>query len=99
MFNEAKDSILSLVATDDERLGQEIREVLLHGGVNCPAQCQVSLELAADRASRLTARLVILTMSPDPEKSLAALAELTRAVQTHVLVVGPSGDPKLILRT
>ncbi len=98
MLNEAHDVSVSLIASDDESLAKKVSAVVLNNGLPCPPQCQVSLELAADRASRHAARLVILTLNPNPERALAALCEVTRAVQTHVLVIGPGGDPNLILK-
>ena len=42
-----------LIATDDERNGLRIRDILAQNGAECPAGHVIPLELAADRASRV----------------------------------------------
>ena len=87
-----------LVATDDSKRGQHCREVLLRGGLDCPPAQVVSLDLAAERASRLAPDLSIVVLSGDLERGLTTIRELGAMLRTQVLVVGPAHDPKFILR-
>ena len=89
-----------LIATDNDRSAQRVWDVLSHDGVECAEGHTVSLELVADRASRLLPELLVLILPPDPAAGLEALRETCRTVQNaHVLVVGPATDAKLVLTT
>ncbi len=87
-----------MIVADDERAGQRVWQRLGHSGVECAAGHTVSLELAADRASRLVPELLVLILPPDPKAGLEALQETCQTVhKAHVLVVGPATDAKLVL--
>jgi pilus assembly protein CpaE len=87
-----------LVATDSDRSAQRVWETLSRHGIECTASPTVGLDLAADRASRIVPELLVLILPPDPRAGLDALRETCQTVRnSHVLVVGPATDPKLIL--
>src|SRR5436190_1832739 len=71
-----------LVASDDEERGQHCREVLLRGGLDCPGTQLVTLDLAAERASRLAPDLSIVYLSGDLERGLTIIRELAVNVST-----------------
>ncbi len=89
-----------MIASDDEQVTGRIRETLSHGGLECEAGHAISLDAAADRASRLFPDLVILALPEEPGAGLEALRDICHTIQdAHVLVIGPATDPKLILKT
>jgi pilus assembly protein CpaE len=53
---------------------------------------------AAHAAAQGNPELVVLVLSPNPERALAVLAELRLLTQARCLVVGPASDPRLVLR-
>jgi pilus assembly protein CpaE len=86
------------ILSDLESLATEIRDALVRRGYDCPSNGVVPLAdypLLADSPSDL----VVLCLSPDPDRALIALTEIRSAIESQVLVVGPGTDPKLILRT
>jgi pilus assembly protein CpaE len=89
----------SLVVSDNQSVAGRVRQVLVRSGLECPEAHLVTLELAADRASRLVPALVVIVVPPESERALAALREINNTVQTSLLVVGPAHDPKFILTT
>ena len=91
--------MIGLIAGDDKTVCQRIREFLLRNGLECPAAHLVSLEVAADRAGRLTPDLVVLLIGQDHEQALAVLRGVNRGAPCYLLAIGPAADPKLILRT
>ncbi len=98
-INQLKNSMRCLVASDDSKRGQHCREIVLRGGLDCPPAQVVSLELAAERASRLAPELTVVVLSGDLEHGLTTVRELRSMLRTQIVVVGPAHDPKFILRT
>jgi pilus assembly protein CpaE len=87
-----------LVASDDEQVAQRIWQIVARTGLEGATGHTISLELVADRASRLVPELLVLVLPSDPASALRALRETSNTVQkAHVLVVGPATDAKLIL--
>jgi pilus assembly protein CpaE len=89
----------TIIASDDPEAGRRVCELLVRKGVECGADAVLSLDAAASRASRISPGLAVLLMSADRDRESKALRELVNASQSHVVVVGPADDPKLILRT
>ena len=87
-----------LVVSDNAIEGQKVRDVLSRCGVACLNQAVVALDVAADRASRLSPPLIVLVLTPDTKRGLTALRDVARTIRTHILVVGPT-DTDLILRS
>jgi len=93
------------VVSDNEQLSAKVRKVLLRAGHDCPDSHVVALARGATIVA--PSELTILVMSPDPERAIATLGEMSTALggislrsatAKHVLAVGPA-DAKLILRT
>lgn len=88
-----------LIASDDDQMAQQARALLARDGTDCPNGHVVSLEMAAERISRLGPELLILVLPDDPAAGLRALRDVSHTVdQIHILVIGPADDPKLILK-
>src|SRR6516165_7779354 len=91
----------ALLATDDERLGAVVRQILLRDGLECPASSVVRIMLAAESLARSPADLFVIVLPDDPVRALGALELLERLPRNEgmrVLAVGPAADPKLVLR-
>ena len=89
-----------LIASDDLRTAQRVREVLQQNGLDCPPGHIVPLDATADRSGRLLPELLVFVLPPEPAAALPALRETRTVVPgARTLVVGPAGDPKLILET
>ncbi len=89
-----------LIASDNVAAASRIQEVLSKNSLECPTGYSVSLELAADRASRLVPDLSVLVLPSDGNGGLEALREIRNTVhQGEVLAIGPATDPKVILKT
>ncbi len=92
-------SLRILIASDDEQTGQRLCELLERHALECPASRVVSLDVAADRASRLIPELILFVLSDDPMPGLKALRETQRTLSNaHILAVGPATDAKLVLK-
>lgn len=95
----------TFVVSDNDAISAQVREVLLKGGHDCPDSHVVPLGSGASVVAQ--AELTVLVMSPDPERALSALREMSNALggislrsaqAKRFLAVGPA-DAKLILRT
>jgi pilus assembly protein CpaE len=84
----------ALIVSDHEPISGQVRQALL------PAGYEVRVT-SLDHAPGTTARdvdLLVVVLSPDPERALKDLGELRAQTQARVLAVGPTYDPKLMLR-
>ena len=88
-----------LVAGDDQRLSEEIRQLLVDQGIVSGGLPPFSLNEAVERCVQIRPGAIALLISPDAERSLAALREIRELISTPILVIGPASDPKLILRS
>jgi pilus assembly protein CpaE len=105
----------AFVASDHAALSQQLRETLVRLGIDCPTSRIAPLELAVAalgfssdvnrvaRGSDLPVAgapdLAIVVLSPHPERALGVVRELRRSGPPHLFAIGPTSDPKLILRT
>jgi pilus assembly protein CpaE len=82
---------------DSDRQAAQVLRALCRNGYECPSDQVVPL---SDSPRLLEARpdLVVLCLGPDPESALFALSEVRRGGGSPVIAVGPTDDPKLILR-
>jgi pilus assembly protein CpaE len=87
------------IVSDDDRITGTVRDVLLRGGHDCPAASVYPVAVAVDRLSQARPELVLVCLSPNPERALAVLSQLRHLVAVPVLAIGPAHDPQLILRT
>jgi len=85
------------IISDHETIGDRVRQVLLFGGHACPASHLVPVERAAQHLAQVNPQVVVLVLSPDPERALATLEKLRDKGQRRVLVVGPASS-KLVLQ-
>jgi len=86
-----------LVASDSPSTSNEVRDVLLQIGYECPEGHVVPVARAIDAAARVRPDAILLGLSPDVEGSLGILRELNETIPAQVLCVGPASDPQLIL--
>jgi pilus assembly protein CpaE len=89
----------AFLISDDEGLSVSIRHVLLRHGHECPAGNALPPGLALRRLAGARAELIVVILSPDPDRALEVLAEVRGITSARVLVVGPAHDPKLIRRS
>jgi pilus assembly protein CpaE len=88
----------ALVVGDHEAMTAQIRQVLLREGQDCPVSHVVRLDSAAGRLEQVKIELAVVALSPDPERALAVVTAIRAKVTCRMLVVGPAGDSKLVLR-
>jgi pilus assembly protein CpaE len=84
------------IVSDHESISARVRQVLLFGGHECPASHMVPIDLAAQNLAQARPQLVVLVLSPDPDRALAMLGKLRDKGQRRVLAVGPASS-KLVL--
>jgi pilus assembly protein CpaE len=91
--------IRALVASDDQELADEIGALLLENHPDCSAHCVSPIELVADRAAHVNPGLVIVALPSDAPRAYRVMREVSQALSSQVLAIGPADDPQLILRT
>lgn len=87
----------AFIVSDHESISGRVRQVLLFEGLDSQASHVVPLDLAEHHLAGGQPELLVMVLSPDPERALAVLGELRRKLQSRVLVVGPASS-KLVLR-
>jgi pilus assembly protein CpaE len=86
------------IVSDHESISGRIGQVLLFGGYECPSSHVVPISRAMQHLAQARSQLVVLVLSPDPERALDLLEKLARDKEEHrVLAVGPASS-KLVLR-
>jgi Flp pilus assembly protein CpaB len=88
----------AFVVSDNDELGAKVRRALLRHGQDCPAANLLSLDLATTALTLERPDLVVVILSPQPERAMGALADLRAMVAARLLAVGPASDPKVIRR-
>lgn len=86
----------SFVVSALEPITVTLRQVLLQEGCQCPPAHV--LPLASSLQLPQGAELLVIGLSPDPERALAVLDQLRVSSHPPTLVVGPISDSKLVLR-
>jgi pilus assembly protein CpaE len=89
----------AVIISDSQSLGMNIRQQLLHHGLECQAGDMLSLDLAAEHFPNITPDLVVVVLSPEPERALLAVHEARLLTHARVVAVGPASDSRLVLRT
>lgn len=89
----------AVILSDSQPVSFRIRQQFLHDGLECQAGDVLTLDRGADRLPQITPDLVVVVMSPNPERALLALNEARLLTQVRILAVGPASDPRLVLRT
>jgi pilus assembly protein CpaE len=91
----------AFIASDDERVSYKVREILLRSGHDCPPAHVMPLEQITNRLAAVPANLkpevVLVGLSPDPDRGLDVLPVVRRATAAPVLAVGPTGSGKPII--
>lgn len=88
----------AFLVTDHDSLGAKVRQVLVRHGHDCPAARVTRLDMAATHLAMERPDLIVVVLSPHPERALGVLAELRAVLPSRVLAVGPVEDPRLIRR-
>jgi len=87
-----------LLSGDHETIVAEVRRVLLREGLECPAAQVLPLATMVEGLGKIHPDLLLLVLSPNPDRALSVLAEAKNAARGRVVVVGPNVDPKLVVR-
>jgi pilus assembly protein CpaE len=87
-----------LLAGDRDSVVAEVRRVLLREGLECPASHVVGLGAMDDRLTKVKPDLLLLVLSPNPDLALSVLDQARNDARGRVVVIGPSSDPKLVVR-
>lgn len=88
----------TLIASDDPATAERLRAALAAHGVNCPLSRMVGLDAASGAASTSPTDLVLIVVSNNVERAIAAMEDIRRRSQSSVVVIGSARDPNLILR-
>ncbi|HEU5117029.1 MAG TPA: AAA family ATPase [Isosphaeraceae bacterium] len=88
----------AFLISDHESLATTTRQVLLRAGLECPPSNVVGLHLAAFHLTHAKPEIVLLLLPDDAERGLALLADLKTKAHGRLLVAGPAGDVKLVLK-
>src|SRR5262245_15561670 len=88
----------TLVIGDQEAMTGKVRQILSRAGHECPPTHVLPLDHAAERLAEANPELLVVTLSPHPERALAVLDQLHVPAHVAVVVVGPVSDPRLMLR-
>ncbi len=88
------------IISDSERASQQVQQVLLREGQECPEGNLLSLNMAVERVAQGPApELGIVVLAPDPERALRMVTELRLVSTLRLLVIGPASDPRLVLQS
>jgi pilus assembly protein CpaE len=101
------------VASDDAAIANQVGELLIQLGHDCPAARLLRLNQIAPAIDALARpaiapsksaagasapEIVVVVLSPDPQRALTVVKELKGRVGTAILAVGPATDAKLVMR-
>jgi pilus assembly protein CpaE len=87
------------LVSDHEALAARVRRALIGHGQDCPTPNVLSLDLASTHLAVSRPDLVVVVLSPDPDRALQVIADLRTITSARILAVGPVSDPKLIRRS
>ena len=88
----------TFIVSDHDPTNARTRQVLQAEGQECRAEHVLSLSRAAEQFAHAQPDLLVVGLSPDPERALAVLAKLRSLTTARVLAVGPAEDSRLVLR-
>jgi pilus assembly protein CpaE len=87
------------IVSDSEPVTARVRQALLEERHSCPEGHSLSLDQAlATGLGNVSPDLLVVALSPNPERVLTCLGRLRTMTQARILVVGPTGDSRLVLR-
>lgn len=87
------------IVSDHEGTSARVRQALLREGTDCPIGNVLSLDLAADHLAHAQPDLLVVTLSPRPERALAVLSQLRLQTTARIVVIGRAGDSQLVLQS
>lgn len=87
-----------LIVGDNEPLIAKVAASLRRIGYECGDADFVGYAAASEAASSARRDLLVIALTGDPQRGLAALRSLRNTVQTPIVAVGDADDPKFILR-
>lgn len=87
----------ALVVSNNDRISDVIRCVLVKHGYVCEASDVMGLNSMASAVPR-DAGIVVVHISSDPDRALVFLSQLRRVTTGRIIAVGPNGNAKLILQ-
>lgn len=87
-----------LMVSDHDASAQAVRQALIGGGIDCPADHILSPEGAISRLVKTQPDLVVAVLGPHRERVLDAIPKLGVKPPSRMIVVGPATDPKMVLR-
>ena len=79
------------------RLGSQLRE-MLQARLNCLPPSLISFDQAEEALARSPVSMLVVVLSPFPDRALTVLRKIRSQVTGPVLAVGVASDSKLILR-
>ena len=87
-----------MIASDDAVRMQQFVELLARNGSPMSEGLAVSLNMAADRASRTDPDVILVQLTENLEQAVDTVREVRQSCSAYIIVVGPAEDPKLILK-
>jgi pilus assembly protein CpaE len=87
-----------MIASDDELRARQVDELLAKQGLPVASGLVVSLDLAADRASRTNPDMLVLVLGSDFDAAVSVVRQTRNSCTAYIIAVGPADDAKLILR-
>src|SRR5262245_38671511 len=72
-LQESRHGMQAFIISDHEPTAVKVRQALLRQGHDCPAGHVAALDLALDRLAQTRPGLVVVVLSPDPERGLTVL--------------------------
>jgi pilus assembly protein CpaE len=88
----------AFVVSDHEPTTIKVREALRCEGQDCPYANVVALDQVVESLAGAQPELVVVVLSPEPDRTLALLVAVRAQTQAPVLAVGPVADSKLVLQ-
>jgi pilus assembly protein CpaE len=89
----------ALIVSESESLRDQVRQRLLREGFECPVDNMVTPGQALARLALSRPDVLVLVLSPDPERSALHLVDLRAASRARILAVGPTANTRLVLST
>ena len=89
----------AFVVSDHEPTTVKVREVLRREGQDCPFGNLFSIDRAVEFLAGVQPEMVVVILSPHPDRTLAVLVALRAQTQAPILAVGPVTDSRLVLQS
>jgi pilus assembly protein CpaE len=90
--------VRAMITGNNELRNRQIDELLAKQGLSVASGLVVSLEFAADRASRTNPDMLVVALDADQEASIAVIRQTRSSSSAYIIAVGPAHDARFILR-